>query len=145
MEINPNPAQQITAETTETFQDFANRVFKASKRSIRHGNGLPVEIEPGGIYSTLLIKVKKLLTAEKFFEVQEYIERGIIQAVMDGVVEPDWFQGITTPFDLHPPEVPEHYKDDDHEIKAYLVGETGFVFTQTPIPEVIAEEDATHN
>ena len=140
MDINPNPAQQITANTAETFDDYANRIFKTSKKRIQHGNGEPVELAPDSVYSTILLKVKYLLSQEKFNVLEGIIGQSIMQAVMDGVIEPDWFQGLATPLDLHTPAIPEQYQEEGHEIKVFLAGETGFVMQKTKIPDEIDEQ-----
>ena len=136
MNVNPNPAQQITVNLETTFEDFKNQVFKKSKRPLRHGNGQLIELAPDAVYTTVLLKVKYLLSAEKFNVLEGIIGLSIMQAVMDGVIEPDWFQGLATPLDLHTPAIPEQYQDDNHDIKIYLVGETGFAVAKTPLPEV---------
>jgi len=133
--INPNPAQQVTADLSETFDDFANKVAKTSKRQIRFGNGEPIEIEPGGKYAVLALKLAEIATPEQFFALMNAIEQAIVKATMDGTIPPGWFQGVSTLFDLLPPEVPEQFQDENHEIRAYWVGEHRFVYTQTPISE----------
>ena len=134
--INPNPAQQVVVNTETTFTDFANKVRKESKRPLRLGNGELIELAPDAVYTTLLLKVEYLLSKEAFEEFEKRFGLLIAQAVMDGVIEPDWFQGLATPLDLHTPAIPEQYQDDEHDIKIYLVGEVGFALAKTPIPEV---------
>jgi hypothetical protein len=142
--INPNTAQQITADTTETFDDFANRVFKTSKRAIRHGNGEPVEIEPGAKYAVLALKLSEIATPEQFNALFEIIMQSVEQATQAEIIPPDWFQGLTTLFDLFPPTVPEQFQEAGHEIKAYFTGEAGFVMTKTPIITEPPTDDDAH-
>jgi len=140
MEINPNPAQQIIADTTESFQDYANRIFKTSKKKILHGNGEPVELAPDSVYSTVLLKVTYLLSSEKFGVLEGIIGQSITQAEASGVIEKGWFQGLATPLDLHTPAIPEQYQEEGFDIKIFLAGEVGLVMAKTLIPEVEIDE-----
>ena len=141
VEINPNPALSIAVDPTDTFSDYQEKIIKKSKRQLRHGNGQPIELQPDSIYTTLLMKVKYLLSTEKFYVLEGIIGQSIMKAVMDGVIEPDWFQGITTPLDLHTPPIPEQFQEEGHEIKMFLSGETKFVVSKNPLPEVIVDDE----
>ena len=141
--INPNPALAVTANTEETFQDFASRVFRTSKRQLRHGNGQLIQLVPNSVYTTLLLKVKYLLSPEKFNVLEGIIGQSIMQAVMTGVIEPDWFQGLATPLDLLTPPIPEQFQDEENEIKLFLTGETQFAVSKTPLPEVEPDPEET--
>jgi hypothetical protein len=138
--VNPNPAQVITADTTETFEDFVRRVYKTSKRLIRYGNGKPIELKPGGKYAVIALKLSEIATPAQFDALFRIIMQSVAEATETGVIPPDWFQNISTLFDLYPPEIPEQFQDGSHEFKSFLVGETGFAIIKTPLPEVIPDE-----
>ena len=139
--INPNPAQTITADTTETFTDFANKVFKSSKRPIRHGNGQPVELETDSTYSVVLLKLSEIATPQQFAALLGIIMQGVAEATAQEIIPEGWLQHIATPFDLHTPAIPERYIDNEHEHKIFLTGEMQYVLTRECKPEEEEVED----
>ena len=143
--INPNPAQTVAVDTTETFADFANKVFKLSKRPIRHGNGKPIELEPGSKNSVLLLRISELATPQQFEALFGIIMQGIIAATAQGIIPEGWLQGVSTPFDLLTPAIPEQYIDEEYEYKIILTGEMQYVVTRERIPEVEVEEEVVEN
>lgn len=139
--INPNPAQPITACTTETFNDFANKVRASSRRQIKFGNGNPVELTMGSKYSVLALELAEIATVEQFEALMGIIMQAVTQATTSGVIPPDWFKGVTTLFDLYPPELPEQWVEDGIEAKMFLSGETFFTAVNTsPLPSDDTEE-----
>jgi hypothetical protein len=140
MDINPNPAQTITADTTETFKTFSDRVFQSSKRILQHGNGQPIELEPGAKYAVLALKLAEIATPQQFEALFGIILQAVGQATASGIIPPDWFQGIATLFDILPPEIPAELVKEGREYKVFLTGNTALAYTETPIPEVEIDE-----
>ena len=122
--VNPNPAGVITADTTTVFSDFVNKVAKESYRSIAFGNGNSIELEPDSAYTLLKLKVSAIATTEQFNGLLPYLMQGVVEATKAGIIPEDWLQDITTALDIHVPAVPEQYVDDEHEIKMLLMGNT---------------------
>jgi hypothetical protein len=143
--INPNPAQNITANVEETFENFRARIFKDSKRPIRFENGQNIELQLGGKHAVLMLQLADIATPEQFEALMFIIMQAVTQATINGVIPPDWFQGVATLFNLLPPEIPEQFQDEQHEIKVFLTGETQFALQRVPIvpdePEIDEEDD----
>lgn len=124
--INPNPAQPITADVTETFDDFAGKVQRTSHNPIQHGNGNPVELNAGSKYSVIALELAEIATTEQFAAIMGIIMQSVTQATQAGIIPEGWFKGITTLFDLYPPAVPEPYQEEGYQTKMFLCGETFF-------------------
>ena len=139
VEINPNPALKITVDPTDTFADYQEKIIKKSKRQLRHGNGLPIELKPGSKYAVIALELAEIATPEQFGALMGGIMQALTQATVGGIIPPDWFKGVSTLFDLHPPEVPEQFQEEGYETKMFLSGETHFVVSKTPIPEAEPE------
>lgn len=124
--INPNPAQPVTADVTETFEDFANKVQRTSHKPIQHGNGNPVELNAGSKYSVIALELAEIASVEQFTALMGIIMQSVGQATAAGVIAEGWFKGLTTLFDLYPPAVPEEHQDEAPNAKMFLCGETFF-------------------
>ena len=148
VEINPNPAMTITVDLTDTFSDYAKKLIDKSKRPLRHGNkdnptlpGERIELKPGGNYAVTMWDLDAIATKEQFAALRPYIEQAIVNATLDGIIAPGWVKDFSTLFDLHPPEVPEQFQEEGYEINMFLSGETKFVVSKNPLPEVIVDDE----
>lgn len=142
-EIINHPAQEISVQTSETFDQYADRLYKRSRRLFQHGDGTLIELHPDLEYSFLMLGLTRLATPEEFGVLYTTIMTAIAQAETQGLIPSDWVKTVATPLDVKPPSVPQRLIEDDAEVKIYLTGELQFSVTKQmkePVEPVMPEE-----
>ena len=130
--VNMNPAQLVKYVPSDAWARFAEDVQLQTNTKLEFGNGREIKLATGSTYVGVGLKVKEVLTAEKFFALKAIIEESLMKAVIAGVVDADWLQGIETWFDVEVPEVPEELLEDGYEYAAILKGNKQIVMVRVP-------------
>lgn len=142
--IIEHPAQQIDIRITETFNEFSNRIETGTQRPICYKNGEPIELDAGGAYSFIRLKLPRLLTPQEFGGLLPYLMGGVQQAEQAGIIPSDLVQEIATTFDVPTvPAIPDEWLDDvdSKNVKFELAGVIGVkAVLVTPEPEPTPEE-----
>ena len=144
-EVIEHPAQSLAFETGETFSQFADRVYRQSKRPLQYSDGAMIELDPELQYSFMMFGMTRLLTPEEFAAVYEAMMTALAKAEKKGTVPAGLIKTVATPFDVMPPRIPDSFVDGLEEgavIKTYLVGDTGFAVAKhvaAPEPEPAEE------
>ena len=135
--IIQNQAQSVEVNTTETFDQFATRIFKDSKRPVRFKNGADIELDPKLEYSFLMLGLTQLATPQEFEVLFTAIMGAIAQAESQGLIPAGWVKTVATPFDVLPPKIPNKFADEigNATLKTLLVGEVGFAVVKEEPPE----------
>jgi hypothetical protein len=126
--------RSITMRTEQTFDEFADHVYRVNKRELRHRNGTLIELQPDLAYSLLMLGMKRLLTEEEFGIVCERFMAEIKALEDQGILPRDSVTVVATPFDVpNRPAIPERFAeeiDDEATIKTYLTGEVSFTIAK---------------
>ena len=148
-EVIQYQATDITASDYETFDECAERIFKATQRRLRYKDpdnpknidGIPIEIDPDLYYPFVMLGVTRLGTKKEFTMLFEAIKSVVKQMEAAGLLPKDWVKTIATPFNMKCPKIPEHFADDiaGAVVKAYLTG-TAQISINREIPPPPAEE-----
>ena len=138
--VNPNPAQNVTVNTEETFETFRNHVYKQS-HPLRFDDRKWIELMPGSKNAVIKLQLSDIATPEQITALLGMIMQSVLQATNEGIIPPDWLLDIATLFNLTPPEVPEQFVEEGHEIKVFWTGEGHYNFAKTPI-QIEESEDA---
>jgi len=136
-DIVTSPALDITAQTTESFEEFSSRIYKSSKKPLRFKDGKPIELDPTLEHSFLMLGLSRLATQEEFTKLYTAFMTTIAQMEVNGDLPADWVKSVATPFDVIPPAIPPQFTENlgEAEIKTYLVGEVGFAIVKEYPPE----------
>ena len=142
IKIIQHPAQSNSVNADETFDEYVKRIRRARKE-IRFGDGTPIVLEPGKVYSTLMLKMPRLLLTEEFAGLVPYVMGAIKQAEADGVIPADSVESIATAFDITPPVIPQRFFDEDPaaEIAVHFAGLTGFEIVKNYPVEIEPDEE----
>ena len=130
--VNMNPAQLVKYVPSDAWARFAEDVQLQTITPLEFGNGKEIKLESGSTYVAVGLKVKEVLTPEKFFALKAIIEESLMKAVMVCVVDADWLQGIETWFDVEVPEIPEEFLEDGYNYTAILKGNKQLVMVRVP-------------
>lgn len=141
IKINPNPAQRVSAVITESFKDFADKVFQSTKRPVQYGNRKPVTLEPDSKYHVILLKVLEFMTEDQQTAFMEIFKKDIMAAIKKDIFPKDWLQDIVPLFEWDTPAIPNQYIDEKFEHKIVLTGHTQFIATRESIHEELAQEE----
>jgi len=107
IEIIEHPAQSMTFEPKETFQDFANRIYGSSKIEMTHRNGAKIEFKPGMVKSAVLFDLERFLTPMEFYALKVYLENAPPSVLPEGLVK-----RVATAIDFPvTPELPTDFAD----------------------------------
>jgi len=71
IKIIPHPAQSNFASADESFDEYVKR-FRRTRQEIKFGDGTPIVLHPEKVYSTLMLKIPRLLSAEEFVGLVPY-------------------------------------------------------------------------
>jgi hypothetical protein len=110
LSVNQHAAQQVHMNTERSFESFKGDVGNLSRKEFRFEKGEKVRLNPHSQYCLTLLEVKETLSPEKFKELEPYIENAIVQAVIDGVLEHDWYRKLNTVMDWFPQAIPEEFE-----------------------------------
>ena len=130
--VNPNPAQLIAVDPSDTWADYAERVQLKSKKPLQHGNGEAIVLEPDCVYSSVLLKMVRTLTSSEFETLLGGIMHTIDQLEKAGMLPKGIVKVVSTPFDINTPEVPEQFLDEAYDYKVILEGATWLVMVRVP-------------
>jgi len=146
----------ITASDYESFDQCAERIYKATHRRLRYKDpdnpenkdGVLIEIDPNLHQVFLMLSLTRLGTPEEFYALFGAIMAMVKQMEDAEQLPRDWVQSVATPFNIKCPKIPEHFADDidGAVIKAYLTGSAEITInrevlsTKEPEPEVQEEE-----
>ena len=158
-EIIPFQAQDVTCSDYETFEQFADRVYKATKKPLMYKDtatnedgtlvnpgGVLIEINPELYYSFLMLGLTRLGTPEEFAELFGAIMGVVGQMEAMGRLPVGWVKSVATPFNIRCPKIPEQFADPvaGTVMKAYLVGDAAIAIRrESPPPEESLEVEET--
>ena len=145
-EIIQHPAQQVTVNTEETFDQYKKRI-KETRTEIRaFKDGMPIAVDSAMQYSFLMLGMERLLTPEEFAAVYMAVMSAIDQMEKAGVLPEELVKTVSTPFDATPPVIPDRFREeagDGVELVVHFVCNTGFeIVKEYPPDEAVEEEDA---
>jgi hypothetical protein len=144
-EVIPFQAQDITCSDYETFEQYANRVYKATKKPLRYKDstvdedgtlvnpyGVPIEVNPDLHYAFLMLGLTRLGTPQEFEMLFGAIMLVVQQMEQAGHLPEGWVRSVATPFNIKCPRIPEQFADDIARAvtKAYLTGDAAISVTR---------------
>jgi len=119
-----HPAMCLTMRTEMKFDEFADHVWRANKRELRHRNDKLIELKPGLDYTFLMLGMKRLLNKKEFGIVYQKFMSEIKQLEEAGILPKDSVEIVATPLDVPTlPKIPDKFADkieDGVKIKIYL-------------------------
>ena len=131
--INPNPAQNVSVNVEENFNQFASRIYNET-RPLLFANGEAIELNPGSKHCVIALEVSDFATQVQFTGLLPLIGETLIKAEAAGIVPPGWCKGIMTLFNLEPPQIPERFLANGEQIKITWQGEQRYLLEQI-VPE----------
>ena len=136
--INPNPAQNVSVNVEENFNQFATRIYNET-RPLLFANGEAIELNPESKYCIIALELSQIATPEQFAVLYGAIMGAVAQAEAAGAIPPGWFRNIATLFNLNPPVVPERFSANGEQIKITWQGEQRYLL-EPVLPEPVLPE-----
>ena len=136
-------AQSVVVDTTETFEEFANRIYK-KQYPIQYKDGTSVELDPNRVYSTTLLHMLQLLTTEQFEKLFARIMGAVALSEAAGEIPAGVVAAVSTPLDFVPPKIPQQYIDaltEDEFFKILLIGSVQFAIQKHRRPVEMEEDE----
>jgi hypothetical protein len=148
-EVIQYQATDITASDYETFDQCAERIYKATKKDLRYknpetGGDVLIEIDPTAVQAFVMFDLTRLGTPEEFAELFDDIMLVVKQKEEAGKLPKDWVKRVSTPFNTKCPKIPERFADDipGSVVKAVLLGAAGIsLVRELPPPVEVPEEE----
>ena len=113
--VNPNPAQNVTVDVQETFDEFATRIHDRRSAPLLFENGESIVLNPDAVTCVMGIEMARPLTPEEFTGLFGTLKEWLKQAEAAGTIPPHVVGEISTLFNLVPPSIPQRYKDETPE------------------------------
>ena len=110
--VNPNPAQNVTVDVQETFDEFATRIHDKRVMPLLFENGEPIRLNPKSKYCIMALELEEIASPEQFAVLFGTIVNAVTQAEDAGVIPKGWCKNVATLFNLTPPEIPQRYRDE---------------------------------
>lgn len=127
-EIIDSPAQQLTIDAVETFDEFVKRIQR-KRFPLKHADGKRIALSPGTVLSLLVIELEeRSATPVEFMTLFDALMETVAQFEKQGRLPIGWVKRVRTPLDVQKPEIPSRFLENlnGEEIKFYLDGQVFF-------------------